>query len=203
MPVREFTDSKGIEWRVWDVTAEQLHPVTRMEDLMELSTGWLAFESAGEKRRLPAPYPANWGEVPLKELEALCRRAPRVVRRTGRSSGETRVVEVSARLDDERRLSEECRFHSPGGREWTVRLHECLDRQGAQRQVLRFTAEDIVVDLERWPENWKLCSREAYAMMLLDSKPPRRTGTNGPQRRLTDRPDDRPADATPTPADQR
>src|SRR5688500_17633836 len=125
MPVREFTDSEGIEWRVWEAPAEQLHPVSRVGEPMERSTGGLAFESASEKRRLPAPYPVNWGDVPLPELEALCRSAPRVVRRSSRTSGEARVVEVSAKVDDERRLSEERRFHSPGGREWTVLLHEC------------------------------------------------------------------------------
>lgn len=189
MPVREFTDSSGVEWRVWDVTSEQLHPVTRMEDLLELAHGWLAFESATEKRRLPSPYPREWVDLPLPDLETLCRRAPQVVRRNGRSSGEARVVEATARVDDERRTSEERRFSSPGGREWTVRTHECLAEDGSPRQVLRFTAEDIVVDVESWPRDWRDASRTDYALMLLDANPPRRRGTNGPQRRRSDRPD--------------
>lgn len=189
MPVREFTDGAGIEWRVWDVTAEQLHPVTRSEDLLDLAMGWLAFESATEKRRLPAPYPANWAELPLPELEALCRQAPAVVRRPPRTSGEQRLAEATAALDAERRISGEHRFLSPRGREWTVRLHECLDEDGRPRTVLRFTAGDIVVDVEHWPRRWRDCSVEQYALMLLDAERPRRTGTAGPQRRHTDLPE--------------
>lgn len=189
MPVREFTDSNGVEWRVWDVTAEQLHPVTRMEDLLELASGWLAFESSGEKRRLPAPYPTDWAGLPLQDLEALCRRAPLVVRRGARTSGEQRVLEATAAIDQARQTSEEYRFLSPLGREWTVRLHECLDRAGRQRKVLRFTADDIVVDLDHWPEQWMHCTPERYGLMLLDANPPRRVGSNGPQRRRSDRPE--------------
>ncbi len=188
MPVREFTDSQDIEWRAWDVTAEQLHPVTRMEDLMELSTGWLTFESEHEKRRLPSPYPMNWATLPLDELEALCRRAPAVVRRLPRNSGELRAVEVSKKVDEARRGSEDRTFHSPGGREWTVRLHECFDDVNRPKRVLRFTTQDIVVELDQWDDGWQNYSREQYAMMLLDANPPRRTGKSGPQRRASDRP---------------
>lgn len=38
------------------------------------TSGWLCFETGGEKRRL-APYPLNWDELPVEELEALCSRA--------------------------------------------------------------------------------------------------------------------------------
>ena len=56
MSIREYTDSNRIEWRVWDVTPAQLHPVTRGEDYMgDLQYGWLVFESAKEKRRLEGP----------------------------------------------------------------------------------------------------------------------------------------------------
>ena len=39
-----------------------------------LSRGWLAFESAGDKRRL-APVPAGWESLSDAELEALCAKA--------------------------------------------------------------------------------------------------------------------------------
>lgn len=188
MPVREFTDSEGIEWRVWDVTADQLHPVTRLEDLLELASGWLAFESETEKRRLPAPFPPDWATMPLPELEELCRRAP-PVRRRARSSLEQIAESATAAVDEQRRASDEHRFLSPRGREWTVRLHECLDRAGKPRMVLRFTADDVVVDAEEWPADWRRCTREEYALLLLDANPPRRTGRTGPQRRRTDRPE--------------
>ena len=50
------------------------------------------------------------------------------------------------------RTSGERRFYSPRGREWTVRLHECLDRNGEHQVVLRLTAEDILYRLERLPD---------------------------------------------------
>ena len=39
-----------------------------------LDGGWLAFESASERRRL-SPIPAGWEEASESELERLCRRA--------------------------------------------------------------------------------------------------------------------------------
>ena len=190
MAVREFTDSGGVVWRAWDVTPEQMHPQTRVEDfLFELSTGWLAFESAAEKRRLPAPYPADWSTMPIPALEELCRRAPSASRRRARNSDELRVDEAVAQIDREQRSSGERKFTSPRGREWTVRVHECIDRVGGQQRVLRYTADDIVVEIEEWPHAWADLSAEQHALLLLDANPPRRVGTTGPQRRRADRPD--------------
>lgn len=176
MPIREFTDVNGIEWRVWDVTAEQLTPVTRVEDLTELAHGWLTFESATEKRRLPAPYPANWDAIALTELEELCRRATRVVPRPVRESGAIRAVEATAATVARRHAEHECHFRSPRGRQWTVRLHEFLAPGGGQQTVLRFSAEDIVVDLEDWPDDWRDRTPQEYALLMLDARPPRRLG---------------------------
>lgn len=186
MPIREFTDVNGIEWRVWDVTAEQLKPVTRVEDLIDLAQGWLTFESATEKRRLPAPYPANWHEIALTELEELCRRAVRVVPRPvrdsappARDSGAIRALEETAVAVARRHTSHESQFSSPRGRQWAVRLHEFLEPGGKQQTVLRFSADDIVVDLDDWPRDWRDRSPEEYAMMMLDARPPRRLGDEG------------------------
>ena len=80
-------------------------------------------------------------------------------------------------------------FHSPYGREWTVRVHECRDRNKTTEIVLRFTAGDIVVELLKWPENWRDLSVTQYAVLLLDAEPPRRRAKGqGPQRRMEDRP---------------
>ena len=191
--VREFTDSRGVEWRVWDVTVAQMHPITRGEDYMgNLQDGWLAFESTTEKRRLEAPYPGNWQSFSLPKLEELCRRASPVLKRRPKSpSGERRAIsaveiERGAEADADARRT----FTSPGGREWAVRIHECLDKIGEQQAVLRFTAGDIVVELKRWPENWRDLSVIEYAVLLLDAEPPRRRGKGqGPQRRRDDRED--------------
>ena len=189
MASREFTDTKGVVWRVWDVRPTHLHPATRGEDYMEnFADGWLAFDSATGKRRLPAPYPVRWPEYDLRALEALCRAAkPVVARRMSTPSGEQaayteRTAEQAARADAERT------FMSPRGREWRVRLHECHKAGGGVTTVLRFTAGDIVVDLEEWPPDWKMLSREQFALMLLDAEPPRRLGKGErPQRRREDR----------------
>jgi hypothetical protein len=193
MAVREFTDSRGVDWRAWDVTPTHMHPVTRGEDYMaNLQDGWLVFESGREKRRLEAPYPANWNTLPIPELEELCRRASPVRRvREKTNSGQRRAASAVAieqvAIDQEggRRV-----FRSPRGREWTVRIHECVDRGGDPEKVLRFTADDIVAELSKWPADWQDCSIEEFAMMLLDANPPRRLPKGkGPQRRRDDRVD--------------
>ena len=190
MPVREFTDSRGVEWRVWDVTPAHLHPITLGEDYMaDFQDGWLAFEAGPEKRRLEAPYPKNWMTAPLGELEELCRRASVVIRRRPRSpSGEQRAVQANEMENAAIREAGATRtFRSPRGREWTVRVHECLDPQGAPQMVLRFTADDLVVELSQWPEDWRDLSATEYAMLLLDANPPRRRKPGeGPQRRHDD-----------------
>jgi hypothetical protein len=193
MAVREFTDSRGVDWRAWDVTPSHMHPVTRGEDYMaNLQDGWLVFESGREKRRLEAPYPGNWNVLPIPELEELCRRASPVRRiREKTNSGQRRAI--SAQEIEKVAIEQEggrVTFRSPAGREWTVRIHECLDRGGEPEMVLRFTADDIVVELPTWPENWRDASVEEFALLMLDANPPRRLPKGkGPQRRRDDRVD--------------
>lgn len=200
MAVREFTDTNNIVWRVWDVTTAQMHPVTKNEDFMgELADGWLAFESAYEKRRLAAPYPAEWATMSIPELEALCQQAPRVVTRAPKTiSGEHRLATIEE-LDRAVVSAAERTFTSPRGRVWTVRLHECLDKDGNTMTVLRFTADDVVIDLIAWPLDWKDYTATQYSMLMLDASPPRRVGVTGPQRRRDDRPpDDMPVEQRPS-----
>ncbi len=187
MSVREFTDSNNVVWRVWDVTTAQMHPVTKNEDFMgELADGWLAFESADEKRRLAAPYPAEWATMSIPELEALCRKAPSVTRQPRSVSGEHRVAAVEE-LDRASVSTAVRTFTSPRGRVWTVRQHEWLDDDDGTMTVLRFTADDVVIDLSTWPADWKDYTATQYAMLMLDAAPPRRLGVTGPQRRRDDR----------------
>ena len=198
MAFREFTDSRGVVWRVWDVTTEQLHPATRGEDYMGyLSDGWLAFESAGERRRMPPPYPRDWTELSIPALEALCRSAPVVSGRKVRSTPSGEHAAYTAAAVDQAAIAEAQRtFTSPRGRTWTVRPHECQRPDGQRQVVLRFTADDIVVDLPRWPESWRDATMEQFALMLLDAEPPRRPGKGRtPQRRRDDRPSDEQAGA--------
>jgi hypothetical protein len=192
MAVREFTDSWGTEWRVWDVTPEVMHPVTRSEDYMQkLQDGWLAFESATEKRRLPMPYPAEWTGYDLRQLESLCQRATPVLRKPQTPTGAQRAVVTGAIERDAMAQSGAVRtFVSPRGREWTVRVHECLDRAGKPSKVLRFTSGDVVAELTDWPEDWREATMQRYAVMMLDAEPPRRRASEHvPQRRKDDRAD--------------
>jgi len=151
MATRDFTDSKGVAWKAWDVTPTHLHPITRAEAYMEpWAGGWLAFECANEKRRLAAPYPANWSECDTERLELLCKAATAV-------GGEHDRGERS--------------FTSARGRVWTVRECPCSDGT----TVLRFTSGDSVMDLKDFPQGWKDLSRKEYASLLLDAEPPRET----------------------------
>jgi hypothetical protein len=189
--VREFTDSRGVDWRAWDVTPIHMHPVTRGEDYMaNLQDGWLVFESGREKRRLEAPYPADWITQPIPALEELCRRASLVVRRRPPStSGQRRAI--SAAEIEEVAANDEgshVAFLSPLGREWIVNVHECLGTDGSSTAVLRFTSGDVIAELPRFPADWRTATVKDFALMLLDADPPlRRRKGAGPQRRREDR----------------
>ena len=89
MGLREFRDSKGVLWKVWNVTPDSLDKRTTAEDYMrEWQDGWLCFECADQRRRL-ATYPPAWEDIPDKELEQLLDRSQPVRRRkSGEVSGE-------------------------------------------------------------------------------------------------------------------
>lgn len=110
MGLRNFRDSKGAEWRVWDVLPHDTRGTERRgrdrrvaadpayagperrrrarrlrtPALLTpgLERGWLCFETDDDKRRL-TPVPAGWDEAPDTELEGLLIRARRVTRRAG------------------------------------------------------------------------------------------------------------------------
>lgn len=191
MASREFTDSKGVVWRVWDVTPAHLHPATRAEEYMEpYAGGWLAFESPFEKRRFLAPYPARWAEYDLVKLEQLCRAAQPVTRKRKDTPTSERLAMSEKTAERDERADAERTFTSPRGRVWTVRLHECLHDDGTTEVVLRFTSGDSVVDVKDFPANWKDLSREEFALLLLEAEPPRDLSPGErPRRRRDDRPD--------------
>jgi hypothetical protein len=66
MPIREFRDSQGVNWRVWPTLPQQksAHPRT-------LHDGWLTFECAESKKRI-APIPDGWEYIPITDLERMC-----------------------------------------------------------------------------------------------------------------------------------
>ena len=75
--LRGFTDSTGVEWRVWEVfptrgTEASLAIAYSRSSLKDtaFANGWLCFESPGEKRRL-APIPPGWELRETAVLEQL------------------------------------------------------------------------------------------------------------------------------------
>lgn len=96
MALREFTDSLGTAWRVWDVTPSAISPRTAAEDFMaDLQDGWLCFETSTRRCRL-VRYPQNWVTASDAELEALLKHAEEAPKRI---SGEysARPVEAAPR----------------------------------------------------------------------------------------------------------
>ena len=69
MGVRDFTDSEGRAWRVWD-TFPQMGQLLRPG----FANGWLTFESDLGRYRL-ASVMRGWENFSSAKLEALCRSA--------------------------------------------------------------------------------------------------------------------------------
>lgn len=79
--LRAFTDSAGVEWRVWSVIPNSNLNASRADSLSQSSlretafaNGWLCFESLDEKRRL-APIPPEWEDDAHPRLEEWCSQA--------------------------------------------------------------------------------------------------------------------------------
>lgn len=69
MALREFTDSKGITWRVWSTV-----PTAGMAAGIVPNQGWLTFDCGSARRRL-IPIPRGWEDVSVDRLELMCRAA--------------------------------------------------------------------------------------------------------------------------------
>jgi hypothetical protein len=99
MALREFRDSRGMEWTAWDVPPHRVYSNARAGRERRttvtagyqperrsgrerrrrvlhphLQAGWVCFTSGREKRRLYPP-PPQWHAATDAELEALCARA--------------------------------------------------------------------------------------------------------------------------------
>jgi hypothetical protein len=87
--LRAFTDSTGVEWRVWDVLPTagigDIGPEALTGSLKNtaFANGWLCFESPTEKRRL-APIPPGWEFQEGMSLDELRRAATPVPTRDQR-----------------------------------------------------------------------------------------------------------------------
>ena len=196
MPVREFTDSRGIEWRAWEVTPESISPRTKEEDYLAslYYTGWIVFESkAGDDKRRLYPVPKAWLELPDPELEVLLQKAEVVPQRklradkeaTGEAAAQAmkRAADFAERVDSPERSREVPReetpdvtdlgvvrsFRYPGGRIWAV----CVIQNpvGDRPPVLRFTAGARNIDLEDWPKDWADLPDEKLVALMRRAAP--------------------------------
>ena len=110
-PSRDFQDDSGRPWTAWDVipswgerrrgerrarvhgipsgsidrrrAERRRHRGIRIGLPPELASGWLAFISGVERRRV-APIPHEWNVLPEEQLRALWRRAERLPDRRSR-----------------------------------------------------------------------------------------------------------------------
>ena len=78
--LREFTDSAGVDWKVWEVIPGPQRSATFTADFV---AGWLCFETLDGRvaRRLPH-HPPEWRTLPPEGLERLLAQA-RATRRKG------------------------------------------------------------------------------------------------------------------------
>ena len=178
MALRDFSDRAGRQWRVWDVTADAIHPATRGEDYMrDYLQGWLAFESADglAKCRL-TPIPKDWASASVAQLEQWLHDAETV--RGERSSGSH--GRASAEVVSHPQLTVDMRapvrtFRFPGGRFWTVT--ECAASmttradEAEPHRVLRFMSGSRALDLTSWPSDWASRSDAELAELLTASFP--------------------------------
>lgn len=65
--IRVFTDSHGVEWRVWSTVPSNAGSVAP-----DLRDGWLSFDSGSQRRRI-GPIPPGWESTSTERLELLCR----------------------------------------------------------------------------------------------------------------------------------
>jgi hypothetical protein len=82
--MRNFTDSAGTEWMVFEVKRQGNEEDNWAYLPRGFRSGWLCFESDMGKRRL-SPVPDGWRSLTASDLEKMLRRA-NVVLRTRRIS---------------------------------------------------------------------------------------------------------------------
>lgn len=165
MALREFIDSEGRAWRVWDVAPDQFHAATNWEDYLQgYIDGWLVFEAVdGSERCRLYPIPSGWESAPdhrLEELRRLAKTDATVERASpGESLGMVRT------------------FHYPMGRVWSAMETPVQYRDpegnpvGSPVTVLRFTSGKRVMDLLAWPAGWHRYDDERLAVLLSQAFP--------------------------------
>jgi hypothetical protein len=197
MALRDFTDRAGRKWRVWDVSAETIHPATRGEDYMRnYLGGWLAFESADglAKCRL-TPIPKGWASAGGGQLIEWLHAAETVRGDRGSGPHGRAVAEATAspHASSDGRVAVRT-FRFPGGRFWTVTEYDVGSPpdggsgSDGGRRVLRFMSGSRALDVVHWPADWATRPDVELAELLSTSFPRHGTDSEDPaqQRRSTD-----------------
>ena len=160
MPVREFVDSSGTEWRAWEVTPDAIFPPTRGEDYLAdcYQSGWVVLETkTGERRLRLCPIPREWQRLPDEALEALLPQAEALPARTVSGRGTMADLPVVRS------------FRYPGGRVWTVSVTPHPTTRDSS--VLRFSAGARAIDVEDWPHDWADAPDEQLIALLRRAAP--------------------------------
>jgi hypothetical protein len=160
MPVRDFIDSTGVEWRAWEVTPDAIYPPTRGEDYLAdcYQLGWVVMETKSGNRRVRlCPIPHDWHRLPPAALEELLRHGEVLPARTASSRGA--LADAAAVRT----------FRYPGGRVWTVSITPHPTVNG--KRVLRFSAGARVIDIGEWPDDWVELPDEALMAILRQAAP--------------------------------
>lgn len=189
MAVREFRDRSRLEWRVWEVTPESIHPQTKAEDYLSdcFLGGWLVFETLdGSAKRRLCPPPFAWERRSDSELEALLEQAE-ILRPRG--SMRSRYMAVPADLPpgvpyhamasiprttagdiDMDYLGVVRRFVHPDGGAWRASVARRDEPDGPL--VLRFVSDSQSIDFEDWPADWADFSDAKLVELLQRGRPP-------------------------------
>jgi hypothetical protein len=172
MTLREFSDKRGVLWRVWDIPPEALHRLsggsghpTHDYPAELYRAGWLSFQSrSGTEKCSLSPIPPGWESLSVEELADLLERATR-----GSPRGPTRAGAATPAVTVRSPAEEVCEpgpvraFVYPGGRAWTV----CVTTpEHGGPPVLRFTSGGRSLDLATWPPNWENLDDDALIILL-------------------------------------
>jgi hypothetical protein len=171
MTLREFTDKRGVTWRVWDITPESLRDLTGGGDYPALAelyrTGWLSFQTlSGTEKRSVSPIPLGWESLSGPELADLLEHATLGVPRRSKRAPAVPPSKPSAAARSPEAIGESGlvrAFVYPGGRAWTVCV--ASPAEGGP-QVLRFTSAGRSLDLAAWPADWAALPEQALTLLL-------------------------------------
>ena len=92
--MRDFTDSTGTEWTVFEIRRQGNEEETWAYLPQGFRAGWLCFESKFGKRRL-SPVPDGWKSLEQADLNRMLKRATAVKSKRDSASGESTLDDTT------------------------------------------------------------------------------------------------------------